>query len=161
MDDRTQQVRRTLGAPPERIFALLADPARHPALDGAGMVRGLVSGPSPVTAVGDAFVMDMNQEGIGDYQMRSEVVALQPGREIAWAPAVHPPGALAHLIGDADPSGHVWRWALEAAENGGTRVTHTYDWSGVRDEKALALYPRVTPEQMEGTLDRLDAAVRE
>jgi hypothetical protein len=49
------------------------------------MVRGLDSGDAPVTAVGQAFVMNMNQDGIGDYQMRGEIVAYQAGRRIGWA----------------------------------------------------------------------------
>lgn len=157
--DRSMQVTRTLTADPESVFALLATPARHPELDGARMVRGLASGPSPVTAVGDVFVMDMHQDGIGDYQMRNEVVALEPGRRIGWAPTIHPVGALAHVLGDADPSGHTWTWVLEPTAEGGTTVTHTYDWSAVRDEKALPVYPRVSPEQLESSLDQLVGAL--
>jgi uncharacterized protein YndB with AHSA1/START domain len=157
-DDRSLRVSETVAAPPERLFAILADPARHPELDGAGMVRGQESGPSPVTGVGDAFVMRMNQDGIGDYAMRSEVVAFEEGRRIAWAPAIHPAGALSHVIGDLDPSGHTWSWELEP-DGDGTRVTHTYDWSGLRDENAAGLYPRVTEEQMRASVTRLaDAA---
>jgi hypothetical protein len=102
----------------------------------------------------------MNQEGIGDYQMRSEVVAFEPDRKIAWAPAIHPPGALSHVIGELDPSGHQYVWELEPTSDGGTRVTHTYDWSGLRDENALSLYPRVSREQMSATIERLGAATR-
>lgn len=157
-DERSIRVSREVAAPPEQVFALLADPARHTELDGAGMLRGLESGPSPVTGVGDAFVLRMEQDGVGEYRMRSEVVDLEPGRRIVWAPAVHPPGSLSHVLGDLDPSGHTWAWELEPVA-GGTRVTHTYDWSGVRDERALGLYPRVSAEQMEATLDRLAAAL--
>src|SRR5271165_695510 len=62
-DDRQLQVSRIIDAPPERIFAVLADPARHRELDGAGMLHGLDSGDAPVTAAGQAFVMNMNQDG--------------------------------------------------------------------------------------------------
>lgn len=144
----------TVAASPQAVFALLADPTRHPELDGAGMVQGLDSGPSPVTGVGDAFVMNMDQEGIGTYQMRSEIVTYEPGRAIAWAPAIHPPGALSHLIGELDPSGHVWSWELEPTSDGGTTITHTYDWSGVQDQGAHVLYPRVTQEQMQESIGR-------
>jgi hypothetical protein len=106
-----------------------------------------------------AFVMNMNQDGIGDYQMRSEIVTYEAGRRIGWAPATYPPGALAHIIGELDPSGHIYAWELEPAGDGRTKVTHTYDWSGVRDQNALGLYPRVSKEQMEGSLDRVAAAV--
>ena len=158
MSDKQQQVSRTIGAPPEKVFGLLADPARHTEIDGAGHLQGLAEG-GRLSGVGDAFVMNMNQEGIGDYQMRSEVVEFEPGRRIAWAPAIHPAGSLSHLIGDMNPSGHVWSWDLEPADDGGTTVTHTYDWSGVGDDSALVLYPRVTPEQMDGTVQRIADAL--
>jgi uncharacterized protein YndB with AHSA1/START domain len=154
-DDKKQQVSGSIPASPEAVFALLSDPARHSELDGAGMVQGLASGTSPITAVGDAFVMDMVQEGIGTYQMRSEVTAFEPGRAIAWAPAIHPVGALSHVIGGMDPSGHIWGWDLAPAADGGTDVTHTYDWSGVKDEEALGLYPRVSTEQMHGSIAKI------
>ena len=159
-EDRKLQVSGTVEAPPEAVFALLADPARHTELDGAGMLRGVDGAPGPITGVGDSFVMNMNQDGIGDYQMRNEVVEFEPGRRIAWAPSIHPPGALSHVIGELDPSGHTYGWELEPSGDGRTRVTHTYDWSGLRDENALSLYPRVSEEQMSGTLDRLGDATR-
>ena len=48
-DDKKLQVSDTVAAPPATIFALLSDPARHTELDGAGMLKGLDSGPSPVS----------------------------------------------------------------------------------------------------------------
>lgn len=159
-DDRKLQVQGTVGAPPDQVFALLADPNRHTDLDGAGMLRGVEGGAQAVSGVGDSFVMNMNQDGLGDYRMRSEIVAYEAGRTIAWAPAIHPPGSLSDVIGDLDPSGHVYRWDLEDAGDGTTSVTHTYDWSGVTDENAVALYPRVSAEQMSGTIARLDGALR-
>jgi uncharacterized protein YndB with AHSA1/START domain len=154
-DSRQLEVSETVPASPDKVFALLADPARHTEIDGADMLRGFDSGQSPVTAVGDTFVMNMAQEGLGDYQMRSEVVDFEPNRRIVWAPAPYPPDVLSHLIGDLDPSGHTWSWELEPTADGGTKVTHTYDWSGVQDERALELYPRVTEEQMSASISRV------
>ena len=136
-DERKIEVTGTVEAPPAALFAVLSDPARHVEVDGADMLRGLDSGPSPVTSTGDAWVMNMEQDGIGRYQMRSEVVRFETDRMIAWAPAIHPPGALSHIIGELDPSGHIWVWELEPTPEGGSRVTHTYDWSGVNDEGAV------------------------
>lgn len=158
-DDKKLQVSGTIAAPPAAVFALLSDPARHTELDGAGMLTGLDSGPSPVSKVGDAFVMNMHQDGLGDYQMRSEVTAYEADRAIAWAPAIHPAGALKHLIGDVDPSGHVYGWELAPTSDGGTDVTHTYDWSGVQDQGALGLYPIVSEEHMRGSIANLRRAV--
>lgn len=160
MTERSQQVRGTVDAAPERVFALLADPARHTELDGAGMLRGLDEETGPVGGVGDAFVMKMNQDGIGDYRMRNEITDFEPGRRITWAPSIHPPGSLTHIIGELDVSGHTYGWELEPTSEGGTQVTHTYDWSGVRDEGALALYPRVSEEQMSASITRIGDALR-
>ena len=157
-DSRQLEVSDTVPAPPERVFALLADPARHTEIDGAGMLRGLESGASPVTAVGDRFVMNMNQDGLGDYRMSNEVVDFEPNRRIAWAPSLHPPDALKEIIGDVDPSGHTYGWELEPTAAGGTRITHVYDWNGVRDSRALELYPRVTEQQMADTISRIAKA---
>lgn len=158
MSDKQLQVTGTISATPEAAFALLADPARHTALDGAGMLRGLDSGSSPVTGVGDTFVMNMHQDAFGDYQMRSEITEFEPNRKIAWAPDIHPKGALSAHIGDLDPCGQQYIWELEPAADGGTQVTHTYDWSGLRDKSAEAIYPIVSAEAMQGSIERLGAA---
>ena len=147
-------------APPEAVFSLLSDPARHTSFDGADMLRGLDSGPSPVTGVGDAFVMNMEQDGIGTYQMRSEVTTFEPDRAIAWAPAIHPEGSLKDVIGDLDPRGHVYDWVLEPGPEGGTVVTHTYDWTAISDPDTLALYPRVSQEQLQGSIANIAETLR-
>ncbi len=157
--DMWLRVSRTIEAPPERIFALLADPGRHTELDGAGMLRGLLTGDGPVSAVGDAFVISMYSDAVGAYRMRSEVVVFEKDREIGWAPAIDPPGALAAVVGDVDISGHHYLWKLEPTPEGHTHVTHTYDWSGVADPNALKFYPVVSAEQMAGTLDRIATVV--
>ncbi|MGQ0572622.1 MAG: SRPBCC family protein [Pseudonocardia sp.] len=158
MSDKKIQVTGTVAATPEQVFALLADPARHTELDGAGMLRGLESGPSPVTGTGDAFVMNMHQDAFGGYQMRSEITAFEPNRKIAWAPDIHPKGALSAHIGDLDPCGQQYIWELEPDADGGTRITHTYDWSGLRDKSAEGIYPIVSAEAMRRTIERLGEA---
>ena len=155
-DDRKQVVTGTVAAPPERVFAVLADPARHTEIDGAGMLRGIASSSGPVTGVGDAWVMNMN----GDYQMRSEVIDFEPGQRIAWAPALDPLDALSHLVGDIDFRGYHYAWELAPGPDGGTDITHTYDWNGVQDERALPFFPRVTSEQMAITIERLGIAAK-
>ena len=159
-DERKQVVTGTVDARPERVFAVLSDPANHTAIDGAGMLRGLASNPGPVQAVGASWVMNMNQPNLGDYQMRSEVIAFDTGRQIAWAPGIHPPDSLAHLVGDIEFQGYHYAWDLAPGADGGTEVTHTYDWSGVKDERALPFFPRVTTDQMSETINRLGQAAR-
>lgn len=159
-DSRLLEVTDTVPAPPEKVFALLTDPGRHTEIDGAHMLRGLASARSRVTGIGDTFVMNMNQEDLGDYQTRSEVVDFEPNRRIIWAPTLQPPEALRDKLGDVDPSGYVWSWELEPTASGGTRLTHTYDWSGVRDVRALPLFPRVTEEQMAASIALIAEAIR-
>lgn len=158
MSEQQLQVTGSVAASPEQVFALLADPNRHSELDGAGMLRGVEGQGGPVSGVGDSFVMNMNQDALGDYQMRNEIVTFEQDRRIAWAPAIHPQGALSDKIGDIDPSGHVYAWELAPGADGGTEITHTYDWSGVKDPNALPLYPIVSTENMTATIGRIGDA---
>jgi len=48
----------TVDAEPEAVFAVLADPARHAAIDGTGWVREPLD-PEPLSAVGQVFRMGM------------------------------------------------------------------------------------------------------
>jgi uncharacterized protein YndB with AHSA1/START domain len=143
-----QTVTRKVPVPAERLFAVLVDPARHPEIDGSGMVRGAAT-TGQVTKVGDMFTMDMNQAALGDYQADNHVVELEPGRKIAWATA----GA------GQEPLGHVWIWEF-TSEGDSTIVSHSCDWSAVTDERLLAVinFPRVSADQMATTIDRLTAA---
>lgn len=160
-ESRRYVVSGTIKAAPEQVFAILADPARHVEIDGAGMLRG-TSSAAPVTGVGDAFIIDMRQDGLGDYQMRNEIIAFEPGRRIAWAPAPYnPPPVLAGLIAGMDTSGYHYAWELEPTPGGHTAVTHSYDWSGVKDEKFLAFFPIVSAEQMSQTIARIDEMASE
>ncbi|MGH9023046.1 MAG: SRPBCC family protein [Acidimicrobiia bacterium] len=157
--NRRQVVSGTITAAPEQVFAVLADPARHTEIDGAGMLQGTRAG-KPITGVGESFLMDMNQEGLGDYQMRNEIIAFEPGRRIAWAPAINDmPAGMAEMLGDIDFSGYHYAWDLAPTAEGHTEVTHTCDWSGVKDERAVAFFPRVTSEQMAQTIARIAATV--
>lgn len=90
---------------------------------------------------------------------KRQIIAFEPGRRIAWAPGLHDvPADLAKKLGDIDFSGYHYAWDLAPTE-GHTEVTHTYDWSGVKDERAVAFFPRVTPEQMAQTIARIAATV--
>lgn len=145
----------TVPAPPEAVFGVLADPARHQEVDGAGMLRGLVGGPSAVTGVGDTFDMDMAQEGFGSYRMRNTITEFESNRRIAWAPMLEPPDSMKHVIGDMKPGGHVYGWVLTANAEGGTDVEHFCDWSNAKDPNFVALLPRVNTEQMAESIQRV------
>jgi uncharacterized protein YndB with AHSA1/START domain len=51
MADETVSATTIINAPAEAIFAVLADPARHAAIDGSGWVRE-PAGSQPLTAAG-------------------------------------------------------------------------------------------------------------
>ncbi len=142
-------VRRTVSAPAAEVFAVLADPARHPEIDGSQLVRAAVDS-RPLSAVGDVFTMEMTRAG-RDYLTENQVTVFKADRRIAWTTA---------LPGD-DPSGFFWAWELQAEDALTTEVVHTHDWSAVTDPAVLArvTFPRISAAQMQQTLDRLATAV--
>jgi hypothetical protein len=136
-----------LDATPARLFELLSDPSSHQDIDGSGMVRA-AAGSTPVTAVGQSFVMDMHLPG-REYQMENHVTAFEADRLIEWKPA---------RVGSG-PVGMLWRWELEAVGADKTRVIHTYDWSAVTDPAVLerVTFPRVPAVDLERSVRRLGA----
>jgi uncharacterized protein YndB with AHSA1/START domain len=148
VSDTQISVTATLDAPVERVFALLADPDRHPDLDGSGTVRASHTHLA-ITEVGDVFVMDMDNPTRGHYRVENHVVRYEPDHALAWAPAR--PGQ--------PPSGHVWGWVLEPDSDDRTLVTHYHDWSALTEPEILARVREVTPEQMEATIRKLAEAL--
>ncbi|MBK8470572.1 MAG: SRPBCC family protein [Candidatus Phosphoribacter sp.] len=112
-------VQRLIPAPADAIFDLLADPSRHPEIDGSGTVLGPSSGRARRLAIGDVFGMNMKM-GLG-YATRNEVVEFIDGRRIAWR-------TLAAAPLDKVFTGRIWRYELEPAE-GGTLVRESWDIS--------------------------------
>ncbi len=149
-----QQVSKTVDASPEQLFSLLAQPGRHTEFDGAQMCRGAEPGDEQITGTGDAFVMNMENDALGPYQMRNVVTAYEENRVIGWAPSLHPIDGYTDKLGDVKATGHTWTWELEPAGSG-TKVTQTYDWSGVRDEQFRGFFPMVTEDQMSATIDKV------
>lgn len=151
MDGSTVSVERVIPAPPERIFALLADPSRHTVIDGSGAVKGLVQ-PSPgPLGLGDTFGMHMRM-GL-PYKMVNTVIEYEANRRIAWQTKLS--GPLGGLVG-----GRVWRYQLEPVD-GGTRVTETWDISADKQRPLLKLggMPTKTEAGMNKTLDRITDAL--
>src|SRR4051794_4492185 len=74
-------VERLIPAPAEKIFDLLADPARHCDIDGSGTVRAAKTG-SERLGLGSKFGMSM-KAGFS-YSMVSEVIEFDENRCIAW-----------------------------------------------------------------------------
>jgi hypothetical protein len=114
---------RRIEAPADVIFGLLKDPTRHREFDGSTMVRD--SDAPPIEAVGDRFIVRMHNDEFGDYEMRSEVVAYVPDREISWAPKRHD-------VVEEDWN-HRWGWRL-APEGSATRVVAYFDCTRVPED---------------------------
>lgn len=147
-DSRRLTVSLIINAPIERVFAMLADPDRHPELDGSDMLRGSRTH-EVLTGVGETFSMDMHHELLGDYQTDNVVTVYERDRAIGWAPAA----------AGQEPFGHTFSYRLEPDGDDRTIVAHTYDWSPVTAERVLELCPVVSAEQMTATLERLNLAL--
>lgn len=130
-DVRTEVGRDTVSAttvvdaPPEAVFDFIRRPANHSVISGDSSVQGATSGPEEL-ALGDRFGMRV-KVGVA-YRISNKVVEFEPGRRIAWC----------HFFG------HRWRWEVEPAEEGRSRVTETFDLSTARFSPALRLmgYPK-------------------
>ena len=156
-DDKTMQVTRTIQAPADRVFAVLADPTQHTVIDGSGLLRGSES--DAISGIGQVFVVDMYRDDLGAYRVLNTVTAFEPDRRIGWAPNLDPDCALAEqLRGKITTGGHTYVYDL-SARGDATEVTQTYDWSGVRDPNFEAYCPFVTHDDLAATLDRLADAV--
>lgn len=149
-------VTRTVGAAPEQLFALLANPARHQEIDGTTMLRG-VEGADSVSGVGDEFVMNMSNDLLGDYQVRNTITTYEQDRAIGWAPNLHPIDGYTAKIGGVRVEGHSYTWRLEP-EGSGTRVTQVYDWSGVTDEGFRGLLPLLNEDQLADSIEKAGRA---
>ncbi len=149
--DDVASVTRVIAAPPEKIFALLADPRQHRAIDGSGTVRDAKAGAERLE-LGSRFGMSMKM-GI-PYSMTSTVIEYEENRRIAWQ--TRPPYSWAEKLG----GGRIWRYELEPVE-GGTRVTEVWDISQeVGLTKSLVARGREhTVENMEKTLARIEEIV--
>lgn len=158
-DDKKQVVTGTVDAPPEEVFAVLADPARHSEIDGSSMCVGCPTG--PITAVGESFVMDMYREGLGNYQVRNEVTEFEPGKRFAWRTNLESSSPeIEAFRGDITLGGTTWAYSLEPTGDVKTKVIHTYDWSTLYDERFAANCPFITTDEMTNTISALGAAAQ-
>ncbi|MGB9011704.1 MAG: SRPBCC family protein [Aeromicrobium sp.] len=123
MATHTVTVERTIAAPPEDIFAFVADASRHQEIDGSGTVRD-VKGVSEPLRLGSKFGMSMHM-GIG-YSTVNEVIEFEQDRRIAWQTS-----GVGGLVG-----GRIWRYEL-APVDGGTLVRETWDLT--RDKQRFLL----------------------
>lgn len=126
----------------DTIFELIADPARQPEWDGNDNLDSAETG-QRVRTVGDVFTVVLTN----GKARPNEVVEFEEGTLIAWKPAP---------VGQPQP-GHLWRWELEALQDGTTQVTHTYDWSALEDPTRLEKARSTTEQMLAASIDRLRA----
>lgn len=126
MTDDTMSAVCTVNAPAETVFAVLADPTTHQAIDGTGWVRESLDG-KPLTDVGQVFRMAMYHDNFGGmhYEMANRVEVFEPPRAIAWLPGQGADDT------NLEFGGWIWRYDLEPLGDDRTEVTLTYDWSAV------------------------------
>jgi uncharacterized protein YndB with AHSA1/START domain len=144
----SESVERVIPAPPEAIFALLADPRRHKDFDGSGTVRSAKKMPDTLQ-LGSKFGMSMRL-GL-PYSMESTVIEFEPNRRIAWQ--TFPPGRARSLAG-----GRIWRYELEPVD-GGTLVRETWDISQEKVKAVVAPIRGKTIVAMRKTLERIESLV--
>jgi uncharacterized protein YndB with AHSA1/START domain len=139
-EPRIVSATREIAARAEMIFELIADPAQQPRWDGNDNLTEAAAG-QRVRAVGETFVMAITNGQVRE----NHVVEFAEGRQIAWRPAE--PGR--------PPVGHLWRWELTPVGESHTRVTHTYDWTDLTDEKRFPRARATTTDKLRASLDRL------
>jgi hypothetical protein len=142
----------TVAAPAARVFAVLADPATHAAIDGTGWVQEAADR-APLTEAGQIFRMDMYHRGHpdGNYRVANKVVVLDPSRAIGWLTGTESGN------GQLEFGGWLWRYDLVPLGPSQTEVTLTYDWSAVpqfiRDRGIH--FPPFGPEHLTNSLQHL------
>jgi uncharacterized protein YndB with AHSA1/START domain len=139
---RVVSASREIAAQAEVIFELIADPSHQPRWDGNDNLSEAQAG-QRVRAVGDVFTMTTTKGNVRE----NHVVEFDEGRRIAWRPAEP---------GQAAP-GHLWRWELEPIGSARTRVTHTYDWTRLTDQRRIPRARATTADKLQASLDRLAA----
>jgi len=96
-----------------------------------------------VRGAGAVFTMSLTAGVVRE----NHVEEFDEGRLIAWRPSE--PGAT--------PPGHLWRWELDPLDDARTRVTHTYDWSRLTDEKRMVRARATTADKLQASVDGLAA----
>lgn len=143
-EQRIVKATRTIAAPAEKIFELIADPARQPEWDGNDNLAEAPAG-QRITGENQEFTMHLtNGQSRTNY-----VVEFEEARRIAWNPA--PTGE--------QPRGHLFRWELKPLDDTRTEVTHTYDWTKLTDETRFDRARQYTEDALMSSVNRLATQV--
>ena len=140
---RIVSVGREIAADPDVIFELIADPAQQPRWDGNDNLTEAAAG-QRVHGVGDVFRTLIYSGEIRE----NHIVEFEEGRRIAWLPSEE----------GKPPPGHLWRWEIEPLGDGPagrSKVTHTYDWTNLTEEKRLKRAEATTADNLAASIERL------
>ena len=144
-----------VAASASRVFAVLADPTTHAAIDGTGWVQEAPD-PAPLTEVGQLFRMDMyhSARAVGEYQVVNKVEVFDAPRAIGWLTGYE------KADGELAFGGWLWRYDLTPHGPAETAVTLTYDWSAVpQDIRERIQFPPFGPDHLINSLRHLAALV--
>jgi hypothetical protein len=141
-----------VAVPAAKVFAVLADPTAHGAIDGTGWIQEAIDR-GPLSEVGQIFRMDMHHANHPDvdYRVVNKVQVLDPPRAIAWLTGRQKGN------GELEFGGWFWRYDLAPLGPSETEVTLTYDWSAVPQfirDRGIP-FPPFGPEHLPDSLDHL------
>jgi uncharacterized protein YndB with AHSA1/START domain len=145
MTEETVSATTTISASAETVFAVLADPSQHAAIDGTGWVREPRDG-QRLTGSGQIFRVAMYHPNHpdGSYEMANQVLAFEPPRVISWKP-----GYVSPETGKLEFGGWMWRYDLTQIGPDKTKVTLSYDWSAVGPIPRQRIhFPPFTPDHL-------------
>jgi uncharacterized protein YndB with AHSA1/START domain len=127
MTEESIKATATVDAAAEDVFAVLADPSTHAAIDGTGWVREALAD-DKLSRPGQIFRVAMYHPNHpdGHYEMANRVQLFEPPHTIAWEP-----GQDSADDGEIKYGGWFWRYDLDPVAPSETTVTLTYDWSSV------------------------------
>ncbi len=152
MASETISASNIIKAPPEAIFAVLADPANHAAIDGTGWVCDPVDR-RPLAGSGQVLRMGMYHPNHpdGNYEMANRVQVFDPPHAISWEPGYDPGD------GNLRFGGWIWRYDLASLGLSETEVTLSYDWSAVSElvRQTGPTFPPFAPGHLERSLTHL------
>ncbi len=134
------------------VFAVLANPANHAAIDRTGWVRASLD-ERLLTEAGQVFRIAMYHDNHpdGHYEMANKVRVFDPPRTISWEPGQDLRGD-----GKLQFGGWIWRYDLSATSGSETAVTLSYDWSAVPPAlREHISFPPFSPEHLNNSLDHL------
>jgi hypothetical protein len=163
MDQENVSATLTVAVPAGRVFAVLADPTTHAAIDGRSQVtNGIgrvqeVVDRAPLTELGQVFRMDMYHPDHpdGNYRTANKVHVLDPPRAIGWLTGTE------NDDGDLEFGGWFWRYDLAPLGPSQTEVTLTYDWSAVPQRiREYIQFPPFGPEHLINSLRHLAELAR-